>query len=68
MAKKEKPSESSDEITEVTQNIFSSVLGVNVQNGRSRGGCCGGGCNRMSANQLVDILDDVEKQQQPKKS
>jgi hypothetical protein len=65
MAKKENPSESSDEIT---QNIFSSVLGVNVQNGRSRGGCCGGGCNRMSANQLVDILDDVEKQQQPKKS
>jgi hypothetical protein len=67
MSKNEKPQSSEiDEIDEITQNLFSSVLGANVQNGRSRG-CCGGGCGRIPVNQLVDILDNVEKQQ-PKKS
>ncbi len=64
MAKKEKPeSPPSSKIDEIT-----SALNVNLQIGRSRGGCCGGGgCGRIPVDQLIDILDNVEKQQ-PKNS
>lgn len=56
MAKKEEPQSEIDLLIDSLKRDGTSIRQIG-------GGCCGGGCGRMPVNQLVDILDDVEKQQ-----